>query len=66
MQFVEQLFLTRETKSHMEQILQDHPGSSTSDWIASMKSGGVDQNGYHSGSIDGNHCMNFANSGVDI
>lgn len=66
MQFVEQLFLTRQTRIQLEKILEKHQGDSTRALIAAMKNGGVDQKIYHSGSIVGNHCMILAEKGVEI
>ena len=66
MKFVEQLFLTRQTKVQLKKVLEKHQGDSTRSWIAAMKSGGVDQQIYHSGSIVDNHCMVLGEKSVQI
>ena len=51
MQFVEQLHLTRNTKSELDKILNKYEGDSKREIGEAMRKHGVDQQVYHSGMI---------------
>ena len=59
-EFMEQLCLTMQTKEYLEKVLKGHQRESTRVLISCMKEHGVDQQIYHNGSIDGDHCMLLA------
>ena len=64
---LEQLFIVKDMIEDFENILKKHDaGHASRVIISSMINNGVDKNVYHSGSIDGNHCMKFGERGSNI
>ena len=65
-QFMEQLFLTRKMHQEMLTILKKQDGHSSRVVASAMSKYGVDENVYHKGSIDGNHCIKLGQNGTEI
>ena len=63
---MEQLFTTRKMKDQFANILKKHEGHASRVIANAMSAHGVDENVYHSRSIDGNHCMKFGENGTKI
>ena len=63
---MEQLFVTKKNKEEMLTILKKHEGHSSRVVASAMTKNGVDENVYHKGSIDGNHCMILGQNGTKI
>ena len=56
-QFVEQLHFAKKAKTHLDKILDKHPGDSERELLKAMKNNGVDQKTFHNGMIVGNKCL---------
>ena len=65
-QFVELLFLTLQTKAHLEEVKKKHTGDSERELTKALKANQVDQNAFHNGMIVGNMCMKFGENGNAI
>ena len=65
-QHLEQIFITREHKKELLTILKKHMGHSARVATNVMSQNGVDENVYHSGSIDGNQCVKYGEKGDAI
>ncbi len=63
---LEQIFITQEHKKELLTILEKHSGHSSRIAINAMSKNGVNENMYHSGSIDGNHCVKYGKNGDAI